>query len=391
MSDNFRYAQLQPFSLAGAGAVIGDTSVVLKSMKDIDGNSLSMATDFGTIGFGTLSPGNGTLEEQISFTGLTNNANGTTTLSGVSSVLFVYPYTKTSGLLKTHAGSTPFVISNTSGFYDNFANKNDDETINQTWTFTPAKNPNYSSQPATFAGLDLIDMQFVDTGVYGYYTDTGAASAIVITPSPVVTSYVTGLKFYIKVANSNAGATTINVNGLGAKALLKQVSTPLSANDILAGQLINVMYDGTNFQLIGGASTSGGSTTVYGSALTTRAYNTASGSVVIAHGLGLTPKKVSATATLADPGGSAQQTSFSFGEYLPLAGTTKSIWSNVNTFTQYGNSTTYLINIYNGFNGSTDAQLATITVDATNITLAWTKVGGGFNFGTAQILLQYQA
>jgi hypothetical protein len=114
------FAQLQNFALAGSGASLGATSITLKSMKDIDGNALSMATAFGTIGFGTLEPGNSTQEEQISFTGLVNNANGTTTLTGVSSVLFISPYTATSGLLKTHPGSTTFIISNTSGFYNQF-------------------------------------------------------------------------------------------------------------------------------------------------------------------------------------------------------------------------------------------------------------------------------
>jgi microcystin-dependent protein len=129
----FYQNQLQPFSLAGAGAVSGATSIILKSMKDIDGNSLTMATSFGTKGYGTLEPGNNTLEEQISFTGLVNNANGTTTLTGVKSVTFGEPYTETSGLAKTHAGSSTFVISNTSGYYGEFAIKQNDEDITGYW------------------------------------------------------------------------------------------------------------------------------------------------------------------------------------------------------------------------------------------------------------------
>ena len=80
-------------------------------------------SNFGVIGFGTIEPGNGTQEEQISFTGITQNSNGTATLTGVSSVGFFYPYTATSGLLKTHAGSTLFIISNTAGFYNQFPAK----------------------------------------------------------------------------------------------------------------------------------------------------------------------------------------------------------------------------------------------------------------------------
>ena len=117
MSYNLKFLQsLSSYSLAGAGVAIGATSIILKSFKDIDGNAITMA-EFGTIGYATLEPGNSNLEEQISFTGITNNANGTSTLTGVSNVAFYYPYTATSGLLKTHAGATQLVISNTSAFY----------------------------------------------------------------------------------------------------------------------------------------------------------------------------------------------------------------------------------------------------------------------------------
>lgn len=118
MSTSFPFpVQADSFSLAGAGAIIGDTSIVLKSFLDINGVQLTMPS-FGTVGYLTMEPGNGTQEEQISFTGITANANGTTTLTGISSVLFITPYTKTSGLSKTHPGSTEVVISNTSGFYN---------------------------------------------------------------------------------------------------------------------------------------------------------------------------------------------------------------------------------------------------------------------------------
>lgn len=132
MSTFFKYVQVQDFSLAGAGAVAGATSIILKSFTTIDGALLTM-TDFGAIGFGTLEPGNGTQEEQISFTGVTQNANGTATLTGVSTVLFVDPYTATSGLAKTHPGSTPFIISNTAGFYNKFGAKANDEVLTGYW------------------------------------------------------------------------------------------------------------------------------------------------------------------------------------------------------------------------------------------------------------------
>lgn len=130
-----KYVQTQPFSLAGAGVSIGDTTVTLSSFTQIDGTTLLTMADFGSIGFATVEPGNGSLEEQISFTGVTQNANGTATLTGVSHVLFTSPYTATSGFTQTHAGGVTLVISNTSGFYNTFANKGNNELITGAWQF----------------------------------------------------------------------------------------------------------------------------------------------------------------------------------------------------------------------------------------------------------------
>lgn len=111
-----KFVQAQKFSLAGSGSSIGDTTIVLQSMVGIDGSNIVTA-DIGVTCFGTLEPGNGTQEEAISFTGITQNSNGTATLTGVSSVLFKAPYTATSGLTKTHAGASTFILSNDAAFY----------------------------------------------------------------------------------------------------------------------------------------------------------------------------------------------------------------------------------------------------------------------------------
>lgn len=272
-------------------------------MTDIDGNALSMATDFGSLGFGTLDPGNGTLEEQISFTGLTNNSNGTVTLTGVSSVTFVYPYTATSGLAKTHAGATPFVISNTSGFYNKLVAKDDSATITGKYTYpgggdasapvsgtvyaAPTDDLEYASKKyvdtvavagapdanTTTKGIVQIPTQAqVDAGtatgstgasltptpallrsklLSDYVADTGAADAYAIAPSPAITAYAVGQIFSFKAANTNTTSSTINVNALGAKTIKKaDGATNLVAGDIVAGQIAIVEYDGTNFQML---------------------------------------------------------------------------------------------------------------------------------------------
>jgi hypothetical protein len=53
---------------------------------------------------------------------------------------------------------------------------------------------------------------------------------------------------------ANTGSSTLNVNGLGARNLKKSVNTDLTAGDILEGQIVSVIYDGTNFQILAGQS-----------------------------------------------------------------------------------------------------------------------------------------
>lgn len=83
-----------------------------------------------------------------------------------------------------------------------------------------------------------------------YVVDTGAADAIVITPSPPIPAYAAGQKFAIKIIATNTGAATVNVNGLGAAAIKKDVSSALTAGDLTIGEIAVIQYDGTNFQLL---------------------------------------------------------------------------------------------------------------------------------------------
>jgi hypothetical protein len=158
-----KYVQAQYFTLAGSGATLGATTITLKSFKQIDGSLLTMS-NFGSKGFGTIEPNSGIYEEQISFTGVTQNTNGTATLSGVSTVGNVYPYTEVSGLSITHAGGVKFVISNTVGFYNTFTNKFNDEIVSSTWTF--ATNTIYFSK-------NNRGSKFYDDGVHLGWSDDG--------------------------------------------------------------------------------------------------------------------------------------------------------------------------------------------------------------------------
>jgi len=62
-------------------------------------------------------------------------------------------------------------------------------------------------------------------------------------------TYFESLRIEVKFTNANTTASTINVNGLGAKAIKKNVTSALTAGDIVAGGIYELIYDGTNFQI----------------------------------------------------------------------------------------------------------------------------------------------
>jgi|1_EtaG_2_1085319.scaffolds.fasta_scaffold00140_40 hypothetical protein len=83
----------------------------------------------------------------------------------------------------------------------------------------------------------------------------GGTDTYTATVNPVLTAYATGDVFTVRFTNANSGAVTLNLNSLGAVSVLKNGTFSLVNGDILAGQTFDVMYDGTNFQLIGRVST----------------------------------------------------------------------------------------------------------------------------------------
>jgi hypothetical protein len=119
-----------------------------------------------------------------------------------------------------------------------------------------------------FPTLPQVPYQ-VQEGVYTYAgQDTGAANAYVITfaaGQPIPTSYTSGMKVSFKALNANTGASTVNVNGLGAVTIRRASGVGLAAADINSGQVVELTYDGTVFQManyLGTGTTSNTSTVV---------------------------------------------------------------------------------------------------------------------------------
>lgn len=85
------------------------------------------------------------------------------------------------------------------------------------------------------------------------YTDTGLVNAYVITPTTVFTAYANGQTFSFLPANTNTGASTLNVNGLGTKAIQFQGGALVTGN-LSVSAIATVVYNGTSFQLVNPAA-----------------------------------------------------------------------------------------------------------------------------------------
>ena len=82
-------------------------------------------------------------------------------------------------------------------------------------------------------------------------TATAATTDVYTTTITGVSSYTTNDAYVIKFNTANENGATININALGAKSLVKNLDQEITAGDISVGQEFIVIYDGTNFQMLG--------------------------------------------------------------------------------------------------------------------------------------------
>ena len=312
-----KFIQSQSFTIQASGASAGDTTLTLQSFKLIDGVTNIVTANLGDQCYGTLEPNNGTQEESIQFTGVTQNAGGTATLTGVSTVGFVYPYTVSSGLAKSHSGGVTFVISNDAGLYGNLVTY-----INN----TAASGAALAS--STINGLTKLSVDPaspsspIAVGVNNSYSTTAISNT-----NPVVDKAALSM--------TTASGAVVQANGSGL------INSNFISFPSLASYLSLVASGQTSYTL-----------------------STASGNQNIAHGLGVAPRYVKIT---------AYNNNYVSGAAFGMSVTTYVASTQAS---QYFMPAANVIgtDFRGGIDNSNYASGA-ITVDATNIKIAWTKAG----------------
>lgn len=101
-----------------------------------------------------------------------------------------------------------------------------------------------SDRTATEQGFDRLPTRAsMDAGSVWFVEDTGSADAYAVAMQKTATAYTDGMSFTMRVANTNTGACTVDVDGIGAKAIkLANTADPI-AGDLTAGDTVDLVYD----------------------------------------------------------------------------------------------------------------------------------------------------
>lgn len=205
------------------------------------------------------------------------------------------------------------------------------------------------------------------TSQLSYLTSVSGTNTIVGTADAQYVAYAEGDSFWLKVAVTNTGAVTLNINTLGAKDVQKLERgglVALVARDLIAGMMLLVAYDGTRFivqkslPLLKTFTSNTKSLNISGT-----------DSIVWAHGLGFTPTKVIFSFTYSN--------STTFGSAYGIFDGSNAhghFGVAVNDSTLNSNSTTAGVWLRMGAS-SGNYTTFDISVDATNVTIGMTETG----------------
>lgn len=167
-STGFTPVQGQTYYLAGAGVTAAQNTITLSSFDLPDPNKTPITNSmFSGTQYGVLEAQTSKIEN-VTYTGVTQNANGTATLTGVSrGISFYSPYAASSTLSLAHAGGATFILSNPAAFYAQFLTNTNGASILGTFTFASTSPPLYDNDPiwANFPGTTLADVNYVNSVV----------------------------------------------------------------------------------------------------------------------------------------------------------------------------------------------------------------------------------
>lgn len=100
----------------------------------------------------------------------------------------------------------------------------------------------------------LIDVDGARSGRYHQATATQNGASLILAMGPACTAYTNGLEVRFTAPGQAMGAVTVDIDGLGARPLLRSDGARPGFGDIEAGQLVGMVYRDSAFVLMGRAN-----------------------------------------------------------------------------------------------------------------------------------------
>lgn len=122
------------------------------------------------------------------------------------------------------------------------------------------------NEQSTAQAVANLATNAIDPYTYPFpqFTTATSTTAYTGTTAPAITAYATGQKFQVKVHATSTGASTLNLNGLGAKKVYTNPTTQATTGNLLVDQIYILAYDAAldaaagGFLMVGGGSGGGG-------------------------------------------------------------------------------------------------------------------------------------
>lgn len=100
------------------------------------------------------------------------------------------------------------------------------------------------------AHTDACNAGQVQDGTFQWLGSSSGTNTITASGTPAVTAYAAGQLFRFTAGGTNTGATTLNIDSVGATSVTRQDNSALTAGDIQSGEEFEVLYNGSAFILL---------------------------------------------------------------------------------------------------------------------------------------------
>lgn len=254
---SFNYSSVQSYVFPNTVLYNGSTFLALKNNTGItptnDGVNWRLVAQRGVDGQGSVSSVNGMLPDE----------NGNVVIDSSDSEAFeMHVANRTSQLHILTSASVPSDLSNVGMLFKVDGTQADipstitiDELANQITELDTTVNTFDSRITDTETATVNLQAELNDhvrnANLHNNYTTVTGTNALVATLPVSLTTLVESFTVRFKNTTANTGNVTLNVNGTGAKPVLRNGNLQLTSGYLKAGGVYTVVYDGTSFILQG--------------------------------------------------------------------------------------------------------------------------------------------